>query len=48
MVPHAWDFLPDFCSTICILIKAPERAFFYFDYLNNLHLFYALKKRLLA
>lgn len=28
MGPHAWNFLPDFCSTIRVLIKAPERAFF--------------------
>lgn len=39
MVPHAWDFLPDFCAAIYILIKTPERAFFYCDYLYNLDLF---------
>lgn len=27
MVPHAWDFLPDFCAAICILIKTPEIKF---------------------
>ncbi len=48
MVPHAWAFLPDFCATICILIKTPERAFFYCDYLNNLDLFYAFKTLIIS